>query len=125
MIRGLGLDLVPVARIRAAHGRHGDRFLERFLTAAERAYCLDHRDPAERLAGRWAAKEAAVKALGTGMAGGIGLVQCEILPDPGGMPVLVFSGAAAARATALGVSRSLVTITHSDGMAAAVVVLEG
>jgi holo-[acyl-carrier protein] synthase len=124
VIQGIGLDLVAVARIRAAHGRHGDRFLERFLTTAERSYCLDHRDPAERIAGRWAAKEAAVKALGTGMSDGVGLLQVEILPGPAGAPALVFHGAAAARAAARGITRTLVTITHSDGMAAAMVVLE-
>ncbi len=124
MILGIGLDLVAVARIRDAHARHGTRFLDRFLTPAEQAYCLDHRDPAERIAGRWAAKEAAVKALGTGISDGVGLLQVEILPGPGGAPALVFHAAAAARAAARGATRTLVTITHSDGMAAAMVVLE-
>ena len=71
MIRGLGTDLVGIARIRGVWQRHGATFLDRTYTPAEQAYALEAADPAERLAARWAVKEAAMKALGTGWAQGV------------------------------------------------------
>jgi holo-[acyl-carrier protein] synthase len=124
MIVGLGLDVVGVARIRAARARHPDRFLERVYTAAEQAYCLGFKDPDERFAARWAVKEAAMKALGTGWAQGVTFTDIEVVAGAGGAPGLVFTGAARERAAALGMTRALVTISHSDGLAIAVVVLE-
>ena len=125
LIRGLGIDAVAVARIRAVLLRRGERFLASVLTADERAYCLAHRDPAERVAARWAAKEAALKALGTGRTGGLDLVQIEVVHDGAGAPGLVLHGPAALRQAALGATRCWLSLTHDRGIAAAVVVLEG
>ena len=124
MIVGVGVDLVELERIREIHQRHGARFTDRVLTPAEKAYVLEDRDPAARLAGRWAAKEAAVKALGTGIAAGVGWRDLEILPDEFGKPVLSFSGGALTRARQLNATRWHVSITHSKSMAMAQVLLE-
>ena len=126
MILGLGTDLVSVARIAAVHARQGRRFLDRVYTAAELDYCLAAREPAERLAARWAAKEACMKALGTGWAKGVTFTQIELLPGADrGAPILILSGAARERAVALGATRWLCSVSHSDGLAIATVLLEG
>ena len=126
MILGLGTDLIGVARIAAVHARQGRRFLDRVYTAAELDYCLAAREPAERLAARWAAKEAAMKALGTGWAEGVSFTQIELLPGPDrGAPVLQLTGAALARAQLLGAQRWLCSVSHSDGLAIATVLIEG
>jgi len=124
MIVGIGIDLVEIPRIQAIHTRHGTRFTKRILTDAENAYVMQHRDPSARLAGRWAAKEAALKALGTGLAEGIRWRDVEILPDERGKPTLFFHAKAAERAKELHASIFHVTITHSDGLAMAQVILE-
>ncbi len=124
MIIGLGIDLAQVARISAVRQRHGDRFLDRTLTAGERAYCLEHRDPDERIAARWAAKEAAGKALGTGIADGVHLTDIAVVADANGAPHLELTGGALARATALGADRWHVSLSHAGGFATAVVILE-
>lgn len=125
MIRGLGIDLVAVRRVREALERHGDRFFERVCTPAELAYCRDFRDPGERLAGRWAAKEAVLKALGTGLAREALMTEVEVLNGPAGAPILTLHGGALAAAQALGATAWHLSLTHADGMAAAVAVLEG
>lgn len=124
MIAGIGIDLIEIERIKSVYARHQDRFVNRILTGAERAYVLRHADPSARLAGRWAAKEAGLKALGTGLSSGIRWRDIEILPDEHGKPVLTLHGKAAERARALGATVFHVTITHSDGMAMAQVILE-
>ncbi len=124
MIVGLGIDLIEIERIRAVYGRHKARFADRILTAAEQAYVLQHADPSARLAGRWAVKEAALKALGTGLAHGIRWRDVEVLPDENGRPMLTLHGKALERAVALQADRFHATITHSDGMAMAQVILE-
>lgn len=125
MIVGLGTDLIGVERITAVHARQGQRFLDRVYTAAEQAYCLAASQPGERLAARWAAKEAAMKALGTGWAKGVGFTQIELLPGAGrGAPVLHLHGTAAATARDLGASRFHCSVSHSDGLAVATVILE-
>jgi len=124
MIIGLGIDLIEIERIKLVYARHGERFSRRILTDAEYAYVMRHADPTQRLAGRWAAKEAAFKALGTGIAEGVGWKQAEILPDDFGKPILTFHGAALRRAQALGGNAAHVTITHSESMAMAQVILE-
>jgi holo-[acyl-carrier protein] synthase len=124
MIVGIGVDLVEIERIRAIHQRHGDRFVKRILTPAEAAYVLEHKDPAQRLSGRWAAKEAALKALGTGLAEGLSWRDLEILPDERGKPVLQLFGKARERAALLQAGRCHITITHSEGLALAQVILE-
>ncbi|MCY3020518.1 MAG: holo-ACP synthase [Planctomycetota bacterium] len=124
MIVGIGIDLVQVERIKGVYARHRERFLKRVLTPAEQAYVLQHADPSERLAGRWAAKEAALKALGTGLASGVRWRDVEILPDEHGKPVLILHGQAAVRARHLEAAVCHVTITHSEGLALAQVILE-
>lgn len=124
MILGIGLDLVGIDRIRGVHARQGQRFLDRVYAVPEQQYCLAARDPAERLAGRWAAKEACMKALGTGWAQGITFRDIAFTSD-GTQPRCSLAGGAARRAQTLGVTRIHCSITHSDGMAAALVVLEG
>ena len=126
MILGLGTDLISVARIAAVHARQGRRFLDRVYSSAELDYCLAAREPAERLAARWAAKEATMKALGTGWAKGVSFTQIELLPGPDrGAPILQLSGAARSRADELGAKRWLCSVSHSDGLAIATVLLEG
>jgi holo-[acyl-carrier protein] synthase len=124
VIVGLGIDVCGVARMRGIWQRHGARFLAHWFAAAESGLAEGLADPAERLAGRWAAKEACAKALGTGFADGIVPSQIAILPGPGGAPALVLSGAALERAQALGATLFHVSLSHADGTAVAVVILE-
>ena len=124
MIVGLGIDLIEIERIKSIYLRHGPRFTNRILTDAEQAYVLRPTDPSSRLAGRWAAKEAALKALGTGLADGIRWRDLEILPDEKGKPVLTFHGRALERANMLRADSLHVTITHGQSMAIAEVILE-
>jgi holo-[acyl-carrier protein] synthase len=124
MIVGLGIDVTEVDRIGAAIGRHGQHFLGRVFTPAEAAYCQRHRNPAERFAGRFAAKEAAMKALGTGWRRGVRWVDIEVVREPSGKPTLKLSGASRAIADQLGVKNIVVTITHTGNMALAQVIFE-
>lgn len=125
MIRGIGCDVVGIARIRAVLARHGERFLARIFQPAERDYCLAARDPAERAAARWAAKEATMKALGTGWAQGVAFSSIEVVHDASGAPLLRLHQGAAARAATLGVAHCHLSLSHADGLAMAMVVLEG
>jgi holo-[acyl-carrier protein] synthase len=122
MIVGLGLDVCDVARIRRSLERHGPRFMDRVLTAEERAYCEKRRDPAVPFAGRFAAKEAAIKALGA--PAGLRWHDMVIAPAEGGPPGLMLQGVGADMAKRMGVVRTHLTITHDGGVAAAVVILE-
>jgi len=125
MILGLGLDIVEVDRIRGAYARHGGRFSARILSPEEAALLpASPADPAPHLAARFAAKEAAVKALGTGFAEGIGFHDIHIGRDRRGKPFLEFTGKALDRAKTLGVTRVHLSLTHGRDAAAAVVVLE-
>lgn len=123
MILGLGLDVVELERIETALARFGDRFQARILTPAEQAALPQH--PLPRVAGLFAAKEAAVKALGTGFAHGIGPRHIEVLSDSLGRPVLHLLGPAEERARTMGATHCHLSITHSRTTAAAVVVMEG
>ena len=123
MIVGLGLDLCDGARMRRALSRH-PRMTWRIFTEGEAALCSSRRDPAPCFAARFAAKEAAMKALGTGWSRGIGWRDIEVVRSPGRAPTLAFHRKALERFQALGASRSVVTITHEGEMAAAVVILE-
>ena len=125
MIVGLGVDITEVDRIEAAIKRHGRAFLERIFTPSEIAYCEKHRNRAERFAGRFAAKEAAMKALGTGWARGVRWVDIEVVREPGGKPTLALSGASREIADRLGAKNISLTITHSGNTALAQVILEG
>jgi len=122
MIVGLGLDVCEVARVRRSIDRHGDRFLAKVLTPRERDDAGRRRDPAVFFAGRFAAKEATIKALGAPE--GLRWYDMEVVPAAGGPPGLRLVRVARDRADALGVRRALLTITHDAGIAAAVVVLE-
>ena len=124
MILGIGSDLAEVPRIRHSIERYGDRFLDRVFTAAERAYASKKANAHERFAARFAAKEAGMKALGTGWSRGVRWQDLEIVNQRSGRPVLQFHGAASAIARELGVRRVSVSLTHTEQMAFAVVVLE-
>ncbi len=124
MIVGSGIDLIEIERIEDSVERFGQRFLDRVFTAAEQAYCLGRRRAAESLAARFAAKEAAAKALGTGISHGVSWREIEIVRAASGKPDLRFHGRAAQIAERLGVANAAVSLTHSSGMAMASVVLE-
>lgn len=123
MIVGLGLDVVELERVEATLKRFGERFTRRILTPAEQEAMPGGR-AVPYLAARFAAKEAASKALGTGIASGVGFHDMEILRLPSGQPELRLSGGAALRLRALGGARAHVSLTHGRDTAAAVVVLE-
>ena len=118
-ILGIGLDLVEIDRIRAVHRRHGSRFVDRVYTPEEQTRIARLNDPAPYLAGRWAVKEAVMKALGTGLTGGITWQDINVRRDPSGAPRVALSGAARGRARALGMGRILVSITHGRDLAVA------
>lgn len=120
----IGLDATDLPRIAQMLERYGDRFLQRVYTDREIAYCTRRRDPVPHLAGRFAVKEAAMKALGTGHAYGVLWKDIEVIRR-GGPPQLQLHGAAARRADTMNVRRSLVTITHSETIAIAQVMLLG
>ena len=123
-IIGLGLDATDIERIADTLERYGDRFLRRIFTDGEVAYCTRRREPAIHLAGRFASKEAAMKALGTGHSQGVLWRDVEVIRR-GGPPQLQFHGGAARRFQAMGGRSSLLTITHSDKLALAQVLIMG
>jgi holo-[acyl-carrier protein] synthase len=123
-IIGLGMDATDIPRIAATIERYGDRFVHRIFTDGEVAYCTRRKEPAIHFAGRFAAKEAAMKALGTGHTQNVLWKNVEVVRH-GGPPRLVFHGGAARRFTAIGGHSSLLTITHSDTLALAQVLLLG
>ncbi len=120
-----GIDLVEVARIAQIRTRHSDRFLTRVFTDAERAYALDTRRADERLAARFAAKEAVMKALGTGLADGIRWTDVEVVRDDAGRPGVALHGRAAEIARARGISGWLLSLSHTREMAMASVIALG
>ncbi len=124
MIVGIGTDLIEVARIEASLHRFGDQFLERIYTAGEIAYCKARRTGAESLAARFAAKEAGAKALGTGISRGVGWRELEVHRLPGRAPELRLHGRAAEIAASLGIARLTLSLTHTRGLAMAVVIAE-
>jgi holo-[acyl-carrier protein] synthase len=124
VIVGLGLDIAEVDRIEAAIARHGAPFLERLYTPREVQYCESHKNKFERYAGRFAAKEAAMKALGTGWSRGVRWRDIEIVREPGGRPSLHLEGVARDLAARVGVARISLTITHSGNFALAQVIFE-
>jgi holo-[acyl-carrier protein] synthase len=123
-IIGLGIDVTDIPRIAATIERYGDRFLRRVFTEGEIAYCMQRRHSAVHFAGRFAAKEAAMKALGTGHTPEVLWRSVEVLRH-GGPPQLRFHDGAARRLAVLGADSSLLTITHSDAVALAQVLLIG
>jgi holo-[acyl-carrier protein] synthase len=124
MIVGTGVDITEVGRIAAAIERFGSRFLERVFTVEEIRYCAGKPNAAERLAARFAAKEAGMKAIGTGLRHGISWQDLEVVREPGGRPVLRYSGKAAEFAQRLGCNRVQLSLTHTAEQALAFVILE-
>ncbi len=124
MIVGTGIDIVEVPRVAQAIERHGDRFLQRIYTPEEIRYCQSKRNAAERFAARFAAKEAALKAIGTGWKNGISWTEVEVAREPGGRPSLRYSGKAAGFAAKLGVKRASLSLSHTAQLAIAKVILE-
>lgn len=116
--------MVEIGRIQRSMDRYGQRFLDRVYTAAEQAYCLRKRKAAESFAARFAAKEAGAKALGTGITHGVSWLEIEVGREPGGRPTLGFHGRAAEFAARLGACRAALSITHTEELAMASVVLE-
>lgn len=121
-IIGLGIDATEIARVAAAIERYGERFLARVFTEGEIAYCRRRRTAASSFAARFAAKEAAMKALGTGFSRGVFWTGIEVVRQ-GGPPQLMFHDGAAARFAAMGATGSLLTLTHSQELAIAHVML--
>ena len=124
MILGTGIDIAEVPRIRQAMERFGDRFVRRIYTAGEIRYCDSKANRVERYAARFAAKEAAMKALGTGWNHGVRWRDCEVARLPGGRPSILFHGKAAEIAAKLGVKHAALSITHTAEQALAQVLLE-
>lgn len=119
MIFGLGTDITEIDRIQSMIDRHGDHFLERIYTPLEIEYCQRHKMATQHFAGRWAAKEAVMKALGTGFVKGVSWTEIEIESQQSGRPVVKLSGSTAQLADDLGISQILVSISHSKSYATA------
>jgi holo-[acyl-carrier protein] synthase len=124
MIVGTGIDIAEVDRIAASIERFGRRFINRIFTPEEIQYCESKANKSERYAARFAAKEAGMKAIGTGWSRGVRWQDIEVQRLPGGRPNLVFHGRAREFFTRLGAHRAHLSLSHTKGMAMAVVVLE-
>lgn len=124
MIVGTGIDIAEVERIQQALDRFGQRFLKRVFTPEEVRYCTARHNVAERLAARFAAKEAGMKAIGTGLRHGVTWQDVEVVRQPGGRPMLRFSGRAADVAASLGCRRTHLSLSHTAAQAIAHVILE-
>lgn len=125
MIVAIGIDLVEVSRIEEVFARRGDRFRARVFTQGEIDYCERRASKLASYAARFAAKEAAMKALGTGWSEGVGWVDVEVVSDQSGAPALQLRRRALARMHEIGASRVHVSLTHSGNLAIAQVLLEG
>lgn len=124
-VKGIGMDLVRIDRMRRVVERWQDRFLQRVFTPEEIAYCRKRRDPIPHLAARFAAKEAALKALGTGLSMGIHWRELEVRRERGEAPRMILSGRCRAIGEAKRGQRMLLSITHDGDYAMAQVVLMG
>ena len=118
-IAGTGVDIVEIARIAEAIDRFGGRLLHRLFTAEEIRYCSSTASPAQHFAARFALKEAVLKALGTGLSGGIQWREIEVVRNQAGMPGIKLSGAAAERASAIGVNCWHISVSHAHEYAVA------
>jgi len=125
MIVGTGVDVEEVSRVEASIERHGERFLKRVYSRDEIEYVEQKANRFERYAARFAAKEAAMKALGTGWDCGVAWRDIEVVNEPSGRPTLRLGGGAQKRAEELGAKRSHVTLSHTRGLVVAQVILEG
>ena len=124
-VLGVGVDLVECARIQHSLDRFGDRFLHRVFTEGEIAYATSMKFPAKHLAARFAAKEAVSKAFGTGIGKAMGWRDIDVRKKPSGEPFLVLEGGAKELAAQRGVKNALITLSHTDNHAVAMIVLEG
>jgi len=124
MIVGTGVDIAETVRIEHVLDRHGERFRGRVFTPEEIAYCEKFKNKAERYAARFAAKEAAFKALGTGWGNGVRWLDVEVIHQPSGKPELVLRGRAGELARELHVTRTAVSISHADHYVVAQVIFE-
>jgi holo-[acyl-carrier protein] synthase len=124
MIVGTGIDIAEVPRIREAIERHGERFLKRVFTEGEIQYCESKANRVERYAARFAAKEAGMKAIGTGWNHGVRWRDIEVARKPGGRPTLLLHGKAAEFAAKLGATNIALSLTHTAEEAMAQVILE-
>lgn len=119
MIVGLGTDIVEVDRIMKMLVDHGDHFLERVFTPGEIAHCQPRRESGPHYAGRWAAKEAVMKVLGTGFTTEVGWTDIEVCVKPSGQPYIELHGSTKVVATRLGIGEILITISHTSNYATA------
>ena len=124
MIIGMGVDIAEVERIQAAIERYGETFLRRVYTTREREYCEKFKNKYERYAARFAAKEAGMKALGTGWRRGVRWVDLEVVREVNGRPTLALTGEAAKIAKELSVRHVALSITHTESQALAQVIFE-
>ena len=124
MIVGMGIDVAEVPRIQAVIESQKDRFLRRVYTLDEVAYCEQFKNKYERYAGRFAVKEAAMKALGTGWSRGVRWVDVEVVREKGGRPTMKLAGEAAKVAERMGVKNIALSITHTAQQAFAQVIFE-
>ena len=120
---GVGIDQIEVARIRESMDRHGEAFLSKVFTPKEKRFCLDRKDPAPCLAARFAAKEAASKALGTGIGKEFGWLDLEVEKGENGQPFAVFSDQVQPFLDQKNAGSALLSLSHLDGIASAIVVL--
>lgn len=119
MIVGLGTDIIEIVRIGQMIERHGELFLQRVYTDREIRYCQRRKECYQHFAGRWAAKEAVMKTLGTGWARGVGWHDIEVFAEKSGQPSIAIRGAAADYAKQLGIGDILITISHCRAYATA------
>lgn len=124
MIVGTGIDITEVPRIRQSIRRFGDRFLRRIFTEGEIRYCESKANREERYAARFAAKEASMKAIGTGWSRGVRWRDIEVTRQPGGRPTITFHHKAADFAAKLGTRNIALSLTHTSELAMAQVILE-
>jgi holo-[acyl-carrier protein] synthase len=124
MVLGVGIDLIEVERIDAAHRRFGERFVQRVLRPDEIAYCLNHKQPAPFLAARFAAKEAIAKAFGTGIGAALGWQDMEVGKHDNGKPYVLLHGAGEALLKQRGARTVHLSLSHTSNHAVAVAILE-
>lgn len=124
MIAGVGTDLAEVARIRQSAERFGDRFIRRIYTEIERAYCESKANRFERYAARFAAKEAGMKALGTGWSRGVSWQDFQVVNERSGRPTLKLAGKASEIALANGIRQISLSMTHTATDGFAIVIFE-
>lgn len=125
MVIGIGIDIQEISRIERAIERGEDAFLKKTFTENEIDYCIKQKRSGQHFAGRFCAKEALFKALGTGWSQGVKWTDADVTKQSSGCPEIILSGKAAELAEQAGVEKIWLSLSHSDGYAAATVVLEG